>query len=592
MVDATPDLRSFLADRRAAAPAGSASAVGPALASPLPAPADDEPVPRGGAVYLESYGCAMNENDSEIVLGILAADGYARVPAPEDADVVLVNTCAIREGAEARVWGRLGALGAVRRAGGGSGRGRTRPVIAVLGCMAERLKAALLEAPGGAVVDVVAGPDSYRDLPRLLRVVRSGAADAAVNVQLSHDETYADVAPVREGDGGVSAHVSVMRGCGNLCSFCVVPFTRGVERSRDAGTVVAEVAALAARGYREVTLLGQNVNSYHDAGTPAEGAFAGRGYATAPGFSNMNRARGGGGVRFGELLARVAEAAPGVRLRFTSPHPKDFPNDLLAVIRDTPSVAKSVHLPAQSGSTRVLAAMRRGYDREAYLALAARVRAAVPGVALSSDFIAGFCGEDEGDHADTLSLLSAVRFETAYMFAYSRRERTHAAYHLADDVPPATKARRLQEVIAAFRAGAAAAHAADVGRAHLVLVEGPARKSTPGAPLLTGRTDDGKRCVLPAVARVHAGLDAALAAAAAAESGRSGGAAPAAGAVLRPGDFVAVEVVGAGATSLAGRPLAVTDLSEWAALVGAAPAAWRALVAGWAPPQLRVSDTM
>ena len=562
-----PSLRSFLADA-AGGDVQQHENLGPIQSSPLPeCGSDPRDVQARSTVYLESYGCQMNESDSEIVLSILNAAGYDRVSTPDMASVCVVNTCAIREGAEAKIWGRLGALGTVRRHEDGK-----RPTIAVLGCMAERLKTRLLEGAAGSVVDVVAGPDSYRDLPRLLQLVRGGSADAAVNVQLSQDETYADIAPVRTGGNGVSAFVSVMRGCGNLCSFCVVPFTRGVERSRDVATIVAEVESLARAGYREVTLLGQNVNSYHDAGTPASGTYADRGYVAAAGFTNMYRTRGGGGVRFAELLSLVAAAAPGVRLRFTSPHPKDFPDDLLEVIAKTPNIAKQIHLPAQSGSNRVLAAMRRGYSREAYLTLAARIRQLVPGVSISSDFIAGFCGEREEDHADTLSLMDAVRFEAAYMFAYSRRERTHAAYKLTDDVPAEVKAQRLQDVIAAFRRGAREAHAADEGRVHLVLLEGHSRKSTPEQPLLAGRTDDGKRCVVAADARATAGLARSLAAAA------SGSSQPNDAAPIRPGDFVAVEVVGSGATSLIGKPVAVTDIAEWHAVVGNAPVSWSELL--------------
>lgn len=277
---------------------------------------------------------------------------------------------------------------------------------------------------------------------------------------------------------------------------------------------------------------------------------------TAAGFTNLYRARGGGGVRFAELLDRVAEAAPTLRVRFVSPHPKDFSDDVLAVIRDRPNVCKQLHMPAQSGSTRVLASMRRGYTRDAYLALADRIRAAVPGVALSSDFISGFCGETEEDHRDTLSLLREVRFEMAFMFAYSRRERTHAAYHLEDDVPDETKNRRLREVIEAFREGSRERHAEDVGSVQLVLVDGPARKSTPAAPLWAGRTDSNKRCVFGEQAVAPSLADF-----------LGGGGGPAGGAVgVAPGRFVAVHVRGSGETSLKATALAATTLEEFTAL--------------------------
>jgi tRNA A37 methylthiotransferase MiaB len=308
----------------------------------------------------------------------------------------------------------------------------------------------------------VAGPDAYRDLPRLIGLVRGGAG-SAMNVQLSADETYADIVPVRA-DGAVSAFLSVMRGCNNMCSFCIVPFTRGRERSRPTASVLDEVRALAEQGVKEVTLLGQNVNSFADfserggggssggeaqdeqpsalaSASPSDAPFA----AYAPGFRSVYVPRRGGAVRFAELLERVAGIDPEMRIRFTSPHPKDFPLEVLQAVRAHANVCKQLHLPAQSGASGTLSRMRRGYDREAYLALAARVREELPGVALSSDFISGFCGETEEEHADTLSLLRAVRYEHAFLFAYSRREKTAAARHLEDDVPPDVKQRRLEE---------------------------------------------------------------------------------------------------------------------------------------------------
>ena len=556
-----PSLREFMAAQQppphhppltvAPAPAPVAPAVAPAV-GPAAAPA------AAPTFYLETYGCAMNSSDSEIVHAVLQAAGYARTAEMGAADVVLANTCAIREGAERTVWHRLDAFAAVKRARAAAAAAvasgaappsaappRSPLVIGVLGCMAERLKGRLL-ASERALVDVVAGPDAYRDLPRLVALVRAGADEPAVNVALSTDETYADIVPVRGGGGPppASAYVSIARGCSNMCSFCVVPFTRGRERSRDAGSIVDEVARLADAGVREVTLLGQNVNSYHDVHSAPGGRYADGGYVTAAGFSNMFRARHGVGVRFTELLDRVSAAAPGVRLRFTSPHPKDFPDDLLALLAERDNLAKHVHLPAQSGSTAVLAAMRRGYSRDAYTELAARVRARVPGVSLSTDMIAGFCGEREEDHELSVALMAEVRFENAFMFAYSRRERTHAAYRLADDVPPDVKLRRLHEVIAAFRGAVRGRLAADVGSVHLVLVEGAARKSTPELPLLSGRTDCNKRAVLPAGA-VPAGLGA----------GGGGGVAV----ELKPGDWVAVRVTGIGETSLIVAPLARVD---------------------------------
>ncbi len=357
-----------------------------------------------------------------------------------------------------------------------------------------------------ALADIVAGPDAYRDLPRLIGLVRGGGSSGAMNVQLSADETYADIRPVRP-DGAVSAFLSVMRGCNNMCAFCIVPFTRGRERSRPTASVLDEVRALADQGVREVTLLGQNVNSFADFSERAEGSAAAASASAsaaaapfgvyAPGFRSVYVPQRGGALRFAELLARVAAIEPEMRVRFTSPHPKDFPAEVLSAVAAHANICKQLHLPAQSGSTAVLARMRRGYDREAYLALAAHVREALPGVALSSDFISGFCGETDAEHADTISLLRTVRYETAFMFAYSRREKTAAARHLADDVPADVKQRRLAEVIATFREGATARAAAETGALHCVLVEGPSRRS---ADALTGRTDTNKRVVFDDVA--------------------------------------------------------------------------------------------
>eukprot|EP00887_Chlorella_sp_A99_P005723 scaffold1.g5723.t1 len=592
---------------------GAAAAVLPPVlpSSPSSATAPAARQPHQRTVYIESYGCQMNQSDSEVVGAVLAGAGYAPAPAPEAADVILVNTCAIRENAEVKIWQRLGYFknlkAAARRAG------RPPPAVGVLGCMAERLKEALLER--GKLVDVVAGPDAYRDLPRLFDIVRGvgageGAAEeaeeaaagggaargggraaaprrAAINVQLSAEETYADVVPLRRA-GATSAFLSVMRGCNNMCSFCIVPYTRGRERSRPLESILDEVRMLSEQGVREVTLLGQNVNSYSylppgAAGTSAAGAGArlrsvvareggGAGGdpfgAYAAGFRSVYRpARGGGAVGFGALLAAVAGVDPEMRVRFTSPHPKDFSDDVLEVIATHPNVCKQLHMPAQSGSSAVLARMRRGYTREAYDALLARVRAALPGAALSTDMIAGFCGESEEDHAASVDLLRSAAFEQAFLFAYSRRERTHAARHYEDDVPEAVKQRRLEELIAAYRGGLHARAAAQVGRRHLVLVEGPSRRSP---EQLTGRTDTFARVVFDA-APVPASYAAWAAAAAAAPGGARE--APSAGpplVELRPGDYVAVQVATATGGSLLARPLARTSLAEFVAAHGSA----------------------
>ena len=381
---------------------------------------------RGLKFHMETYGCQMNTADSEIVTAVLMGAGLEPAGDEKNADVVLLNTCAIRDNAEKRVWDRLRNLRGQRTRSDAMPSGRV--AIGLLGCMAERLKSQLLQPDGGhePLVDFVvraraharaqtqtraykrerarahththththtqAGPDAYRDLPRLLTRVAGG--QSAMNVQLSLEETYADIAPVRPGSNGVTAFVSIMRGCNNMCSYCVVPFTRGRERSRPMASIVEEMQALGAQGYKEVTLLGQNVNSYWDR-TAALGGAEGRGYEAFEGFDNMYKLRHGGGARFYDLLDSASRAVPGMRIRFTSPHPKDFPEDLLALIADRPNLCSALHMPAQSGSSAVLARMRRGYSREAYLGLVRRARAVIPNLTLSTDMIVGFCGETE-----------------------------------------------------------------------------------------------------------------------------------------------------------------------------------------------------
>ena len=419
----------------------------------------------------------------------------------DEANVILLNTCAIRDKAEQRVWQRLAYFRTLKYSPGGARRAAgERPVVGVLGCMAERLKSKLLEAD--RLADIVAGPDAYRDLPRLIEVVRAETGSKAMNVQLSAEETYADIMPVRPA-GVKSAFISIMRGCNNMCSFCIVPFTRGRERSRPLASILQEVRALSQAGVKEVTLLGQNVNSFadfseRDAALALEGAAApaksGDASVYAPGFRSVYVPRRDGAVSFAELLERVADIDPEMRIRFTSPHPKDFPDEVLRLIAQRPNVCACLHMPAQSGSDSVLERMGRGYTREAYLALAARARALIPGVEFTSDFISGFCGETEAEHADTVSLVREMGFSQAFMFAYSRREKTSAARHQEDDVPADVKQRRLAEVIAAFREVSVARNHAEVGRLHCVLVEGPSKKS---ALELAGRTDTGKTLVFP-----------------------------------------------------------------------------------------------
>ena len=472
---------------------------------------DTSSLPTRHTYYMETYGCQMNESDSQIVHSVLRSAGLSAVDDIADAQVVLINTCAIRESAEQKVWSRLEYFRSVRRRKSAA----ARPLVAVLGCMAERLKTRLLDAD--KLVDIVVGPDAYRSLPDMIRAADMG--ETAVNVQLSLDETYADIAPVRTSSNGLSAYVSIMRGCDNMCSYCIVPYTRGRERSRDADSIVDEVRALSDSGVKEVTLLGQNVNSYN---FTTQRQLAPTKAAATAGFVNISR-RPLIGVGFTELLDRVSLVNPEMRIRFTSPHPKDFPDDLIHLIGERNNICKSIHIPAQSGSTAVLSRMRRGYTRESYMQLVDKIRRIIPNCALTTDLISGFCGESEDDHAQTLSLLSEVRYDQAYMFAYSQRERTHAHRTLADDVAADVKRRRLREVIDTFHRIAAEVNVGRVGDIALVLVEGRSKKS---ASDLAGRTDTNRTAVFPAVPLHVASLN-----------GAGGERVPV------PGDFVAVEIL-------------------------------------------------
>eukprot|EP01026_Neomeris_dumetosa_P067142 TRINITY_DN6537_c0_g1_i2.p1 TRINITY_DN6537_c0_g1~~TRINITY_DN6537_c0_g1_i2.p1 ORF type:complete len:500 (+),score=64.52 TRINITY_DN6537_c0_g1_i2:58-1557(+) len=407
-------------------------------------------------VYIETYGCQMNINDSEILMGIMAQKGYGQTENLQDADVILLNTCAIREGAESKIWGRLQQLREIKKE-----RKYDPPVVGVLGCMAERLKDQLLDKE--KLLDIVAGPDAYKTVPELIDQVKSsqnswgGNRDAAMNVQLSLDETYADVVPVRPA-GRYSAFISIMRGCNNMCAFCIVPFTRGRERSRPVGSILEEIKQLSNEGYKEVILLGQNVNSYSDFSEFQEqqlqvnqGSSEDPFSVYAPGFQSVYRPKRQGSVQFAELLSRCAEVDPEMRIRFTSPHPKDFSQDVLEAIRKYPNICNQLHMPAQSGSTSCLERMRRGYSREAYDQLIERVRKTIPNVALSTDIIVGFCGETEDEHRDTVDLMEKIGYDQAFMFAYSEREKTYASRKMEDDVLPEVKKRRLQEVIDTFK---------------------------------------------------------------------------------------------------------------------------------------------
>ncbi|CAM0137265.1 hypothetical protein VKS41_004974 [Umbelopsis sp. WA50703] len=443
---------------------------------------------RGRKFYIEVYGCQMNVNDTEILNSILTNSGYERTSSIEEANVVFLVTCAIRENAEGRIWDRLKFLRHYRT----KVNKETPPMVGVLGCMAERLKSKLLEQD--RLVDIVCGPDAYRSIPHLISLAEN--KDGVANVMLSADETYADVMPMRLDQNSVSGWVSVMRGCNNMCSFCIVPFTRGNERSRPIETIVNEVRYLSDQGVKEVTLLGQNVNSYRDVSeTTVYGSDMGA-QLSNPGFSTIYK-RKSGGVRFTELLDRVSLVNPEMRIRFTSPHPKDFPVDLLHLISERPNICNSVHMPIQSGSTSMLSRMRRGYSREAYLELVETMRKIIPDVWISSDFITGFCDETEQEHRDTVTLMQEVGYDMAFMFAYSMREKTHAHRKYTDNVLDDVKARRLNEIIETFHQVAETKTKKLIGTNQHVLVDNDTPRTKNGVTTrFSGRTDGGHKIFL------------------------------------------------------------------------------------------------
>ena len=393
--------------------------------------------------YIESYGCQMNFSDSEIVASILSEAGFGATRNMEEADLILVNTCSIREKAEQTVRHRLTAFRHLKRE-------RPGMLIGVLGCMAERLKSKLLEEE--KLVDMVVGPDAYRSLPQL--VDEAGDGHKAVNVLLSRDETYADISPVRIDSNGVTAFVSIMRGCNNMCAFCVVPFTRGRERSRDAASIVAECRDLFERGFREVTLLGQNVDSYCHVDEQT-----------------------GQTVTFANLLDMTAKVSPLLRIRFSTSHPKDITDDVLHTMAAHTNICRYIHLPLQAGSTRVLQLMNRTYTREWYLAKVRRIREIMPDCGISSDVIAGFCTETDEDHQDTLDVMRQSRYDFSYMFMYSERPGTLAARRYADDVPQDVKKRRLEEIVALQNRLSLESNLSDVGKTFQVLIEGNSKRS-------------------------------------------------------------------------------------------------------------------
>lgn len=401
----------------------------------------------GRKLFIETYGCQMNVGDSEIVVSIMQEHGYIYTEQISEADVILINTCSVRDNAEQRIWGRLAEMKRYRKL-------KPSLCVGIIGCMAERLKEQLIEKG----VDIVAGPDSYRSLPELVRQATEGKH--GINTELSKDETYAEISPVRLDKNGVTAFISIMRGCNNYCSYCVVPYTRGVERSRDAKTIVDEARTLFNNGYREVTLLGQNVNSYRT-----------------------------GEVGFPELIEMVAQVSPLLRVRFATSHPKDISDHLLEVMARNENICKAIHLPAQSGSDRMLEKMNRKYTRAWYLERVAAIRRYMPECAITTDLIAGFCSETEEDHEQTLSLMREVGYASAFMFKYSERPGTFSARHFEDDVPEQTKVRRLNEIIACQNELSAKSYMQDVGKDFEILVEGVSKRSD---EQLFGRTSHNK----------------------------------------------------------------------------------------------------
>jgi tRNA-2-methylthio-N6-dimethylallyladenosine synthase len=410
--------------------------------------------------YIESYGCAMNFADSEVVASILAKNGFGSTRNIEVADLILLNTCSIREKAEQTVRKRLTEFRKLKTQNPGL-------LVGVLGCMAERLKSKLLEEE--KLVDLVVGPDAYRTLPDLIN--DAGTGQKAVNVLLSRDETYADISPVRLDSNGISGFVSIMRGCNNMCSFCVVPFTRGRERSRDAFSIVAECRDLFEKGYKEITMLGQNVDSYY-----------------------WNNPENNSSTTFAMLLETVALISPTLRVRFSTSHPKDITDEVLFTMAKYPNICKYIHLPVQSGSTRVLQLMNRTYTREWYLAKVARIKEIMPTCTVSSDIIAGFCTETEQDHQDTISIMQAAQYDYSYMYFYSERPGTLAAKRYEDDIPEEVKKRRLQEIVDVQWTLSNESNKRDVGKCFEVLIEGDSKKSDAE---WMGRTSQNKVVVFP-----------------------------------------------------------------------------------------------
>ncbi|XP_076278114.1 CDK5RAP1-like protein isoform X2 [Lasioglossum baleicum] len=485
-------------------------------------------------VYFEVYGCQMNVNDTEIIWSVLKSHGYQKVDAINKANIVLLVTCSIRDSAEQKVWNKLDALNGIRR------KAKNKMKIGLLGCMAERLKDKILDK--GKLVDIIAGPDSYKDLPRLLCVPED---ETAINVVLSFDETYADITPIRLNKESTSAYVSIMRGCDNMCTYCIVPFTRGKERSRPMDSIIKEVQSLSDEGVKEVVLLGQNVNSYRDMSEREFHMLNNEGTHLAKGFKTVYKSKKGG-RRFSDLLDEVSRINPEMRIRFTSPHPKDFPDEVLQLIAERSNICNEIHLPVQSGNSMVLERMRRGYTREAYLDLVYHIRSILPNIYFSSDFITGFCGETEEEFQDTLSLMRLVKYNKAYLFAYSMREKTTAHRRYKDDVDPAIKKDRLERMISTHRLIAEELNKSQIGQLQLMLIEGVSKRSD---EFLQGRNDGGTRVLIPRM-DIPIEKDA--------DTKR----------LIKSGDYIVVEVQSANSNTLKGTPLYHSSITEFSSSHG------------------------
>lgn len=487
----------------------------------------------GVPVYVKTYGCQMNVQDTSVVKSVLKDYGYKLIDDEHEAEIELLMTCAIRESAESKIWDKLKQL-------------RSRKInpsdplkhVGVLGCMAERLKVTIMK--NNEAVDIVAGPDSYRDLPRLFAINRL-TQNKAINCQYMFEETYSDILPSTEKDQ-VKSFVSITRGCDNMCSFCIVPYTRGKERSRALPSIVNEVKLLMANGIKEVTLLGQNVNSYRDLDTSPDAIGRNdlidevrKREEPAPGFRTVYKPRQRG-LTFDILLEHVARVSPELRVRFTSPHPKDFTEDVIDVMKNYPNIAKCIHLPVQSGSNTVLQRMRRGYTREAYLDLVDRLRSKIPDLFITTDIISGFCGETDEDHRQTVDLIKRVQYSQIFTFKYSMREKTHAYHNYKDDVEEEVKQQRLVELAELYRQYASQLNESKIGSEQLVLVESNSKRSDQD---WQGLSDNNVATILPKM-QVPSEVEGTLR-------------------PIRPGDYVSCRVVDANSQTFKGQPICITS---------------------------------